>query len=301
MVDRHLLTAEIDESVRRYRLLTSRLIEPMRIAYVDRSAAPTAAEYLAAAKRDLAQGELDFAWDHGDRALATASGLRERAQAQSLLGNVAYRQGNPNEAFPHYKEAASLLQAAGDTSAVAYQLAAAGQALLAGEHATDALPELQAAVERAPNDLRLQTQLALALWQLGEGQTAVAILNWVLTIDGEYAEARRARGEILADLGDARSAMLDLDRAVPGRPSTRAARGLALAELGDYTAAAKEINDAVTDARRNGPVLLYAARAFDLAGDNASARERATEAIDATDPPLSPPHLQQAKKLARHT
>jgi tetratricopeptide (TPR) repeat protein len=300
LVDRHLLTAETDESVRRYRLLTSRLIEPLRITHVDRSAALTATEYLAAAERDLAQGELDFAWDHADRALRAAPSLRERAQAESLLGNVAHRQGKPDEAFPHYKEAASLLQAAGDINAAAYQLAAVGQSLLAGEHASDALPELQAAVERVPNDLRLQTQLALALWQLGEGQTAVAILNWVLTIDGEYAEARRARGEILADLGDARSAMLDLDRAVPDRPSTRAARGLALAELGDHTAATKEINDAVANAQRNGPVLLYAARAFDLSGDKASARERAREAIDATDPPLSPPHLQQAKKLARH-
>jgi tetratricopeptide (TPR) repeat protein len=300
LVDRHLLTAEIDESVRRYRLLTSRLIEPLRIANIDRVAAPTAAEYLGAAERDLAQGELGFAVDHADRALRTASSLREHAQAESLLGNVAYRQGKPNQALPHYREAASLLQAAGDTSAVAYQLAAAGQSLLAGEHATDALPELQAAVERAPNDLRLQTQLALAFWQLGDGQAAVAILNWVLTIDGGYVEARRARGEILADLGDAKSAILDLDRAIPDRPSTQAARGLALAKLGDRTAATKEINDAVANAQRNGPVLLYAARAFDLNGDRISARERAKEAIDATDPPLSQPHLQLARKLARH-
>jgi tetratricopeptide (TPR) repeat protein len=300
LVDRHLLTAEIDESVRRYRLLTSRLIEPLRIAHADRSAAPTATEYLDAAERDLAHGELDFAVDHADHALRTAPSLRERAQAESLLGNVAHGRGKPDEALPHYQEAASLLQAAGDTSGAAYQLAAAGQAMLAGKHANDALPVLQAAVERAPNDLRLQTQLALASWQLGDGRTAVAVLDGVLNTDGGYVEARRARGEILADLGDARDAMLDLDRAVPDRPSTRAARGLALAELGDHTAATKEINDAVANAQRNGPVLLYAARAFDLSGDKVSARERAREAMDATDPPLSPPHLRLARKLARH-
>jgi tetratricopeptide (TPR) repeat protein len=300
LVDRHLLTAEIDESVRRYRLLTPRLIEPLRLAHADRQAAPTAAEYLAAAERDLAHGELDFAVDHAGRALRTGTSLRERALAESLLGNVAHRQGKPNEAFPHYKEAASLLLAVGDNSAAAYQLAAAGQSLLSGDHAASALPELQAAVERAPSDLRLQTQLALAFWQLGDGRAAVAILNWVLTIDGGYVEALRTRGEILADLGDAGSALLDLDRAVPGRPSTRAARGLALAELGDHTAAAKEINDAVASAQRNGPVLFYAARAFDLTGDKTSAMERAREAIDATDPPLSQSHLQQARKLAGH-
>jgi tetratricopeptide (TPR) repeat protein len=298
LVDRHLLTSEIDESVRHYRLLTSRLIEPLRTAGADRSAAPTATEYLSAAERDLAQGELDCAWNHADRAARIASSLRERARAESLLGNVAHRDGKAGEALPHYREAANLLLAAGDTGAAAHQLAAVGQVLLAEGKATEAITELRAAVDRAPNDLVLQTQLALALWQLGDGRGAVAILNWVLTIDGGYLEARRARGEILADLGDAHNAMLDLDRAVPCTPSTRAARGLALAELGDHTAATKEINDAVANAQRNGSVLLYAARALFLAGDKVSSTERAREAIDATDPPLSPPHRQQALKLA---
>lgn len=299
LVDRHLLTSEIDQSVRYYRLLTSRLIEPLRIANAGRPAALTAAVYLAAAERDLARGELDFARDHAHRALRAASSLRERAQAHSLLGNAAHKQGKPAMALPHYREAANLLQASGDTGAAAHQLAAIGQVLLAEGNATDALSELRAAVERAPNDLGLQTQLALALWQLGDGPAAIGILNWVLTMDGGFKEARRARGEIRADLGDATNAMLDLERAGPDRPSARAARGLALAELGEHTAAMREINDAVASAQRNGPVLLYAARAFDLTGDTVSSRERAKEAIDATDPPLSLSGRQLAIKLAR--
>jgi tetratricopeptide (TPR) repeat protein len=298
LLDRHLLTSEVDESVRYYRLLTSRLVEPLWKASIDRPAAPTAAEYLRAAERDLALGELDFAWTHGERAMRATSGLRERAQIESLLANVEHKRGKPREALPHYRQAAELLQATGDTAAAAHQLAAAGQILLAEGEVTDALTELRVAAERVPNDLGLQTQLALALWQRGDGRAAVTILNSVLTIDGGHAEARRARGEILADLGEARGAMLDLDRSTPGRPSSRAARGLALAELGDHAAAAQEINGAVADARRSGPVLLYAARAFNLAGDNVSAKDRAREAIDATDPPLSPAHRQLALKLA---
>jgi hypothetical protein len=73
---------------------------------------------------------------------------------------------------------------------------------------------------------------------------------------------------------------------------------LALAETGDHTAAAAEINGALANARRSGLVLLYAARASDLAGDDLSAKERAREAIEATDPPLSPPHKQVALALA---
>ena len=213
---------------------------------------------------------------------------------------LSSRRDKPGEALPHYRQAAELLQATGDTAAAAHQLAAAGRLLLAEGELADALPELRTAVERTPNDLGLQTQLALALWQLGDGRGAVAVLNWVLTVNGGHAEARRARGEILADLGEARSAMPDLDRTASDRPSARAARGLALAQLGDHVAAAEEINVAVTDARRSGPVLFYAARALDLAGDKTSARERAREAVDATDPPLSPAHKTTALKLAGH-
>ena len=297
LLDRHLLTSQIDESVRYYRLLSGRLVEPLWKASLDRPAAPAAAEYLRAAERDLAVGELDLAWTHGERALREASSLRERALVQSLLGNVEYSRDKPGEALPHYRQAAELLQATGDTTAAAHQLAAVGRLLLAEGEVTDALPALRAAVERVPNDLGHQTQLALALWQFGDGRGAVAILNSVLTIDGGHAEARRARGEILADLGEARNAMLDLDRMTSGRPFTRAARGLALAQLGDHTAAAEEINGAVADAHRSGPVLLYAARALELAGDEVSAREWARQAIDATDPPLSPAHKRLAQQL----
>jgi len=300
LADRHLLTRSASDghSAWCYQLLASRLIEPLRSAYADHPAAPTATDYLSAAERDLALGELDFAWHNASRAADAAPGFRERAQAKSLLGNVAYRRGRTGQALPKYRAAANLLQAAGDTGAAAPQLAAVGRVLMAEGQAAAAVAELRAAVARAPSDIGLQTQLALGLWQTGDGQTAVSILDWVLGIDSGYLEARRVRGEILADLGEARSAIADLDRAVPSRPSTRAARGLALAELGDHTAAAEEINDAVASAQRNGPVLLCAARALDLTGDKISARERAREAIDATDPPLSPPHRRLAQKLA---
>jgi hypothetical protein len=146
----------------------------------------------------------------------------------------------------------------------------------------------------------LQTQLALALWHLGEGRAAVAILNGVLAIDGSNLEALRSRGEILADLGDGSSAIRDLDRrSVPDRPSTRAARGLALAELGDHSAATREINEAVARAQRSGPVLLFAARASELTGDKASSREWVRLAVDATDPPLSESHRKVAGELVR--
>jgi tetratricopeptide (TPR) repeat protein len=306
LLDRYLLTSEIHESVRYYRLLSHRLIDPLRAASASAAAPVTAADFLRAAELALARGQLDLTWAHAERAcdalpeqgLRDASGFRERAEAESLLGNVAYRRGEPAEALPHYRKASELMQAAGDSHAAAYQFAAAGQILLAGEEPGDAIPELSAAADRERSDLGLQIQLARALWQTGDGRGAVMILSSVIDRDGGLVEARRMRGEVLADLGEGNKAISDLNHAAPDVPSSQAARGLALAETGDHTAAAAQINGALASARRSGLVLLYAARASDLAGDNVSAKERAREAIDAMDPPLSPPHKQLALALA---
>ena len=118
----------------------------------------------------------------------------------------------------------------------------------------------------------MQTELGWALWQLGERRAGVAVLDDVLARDGQNPDALRARGEMLADLDDARDAIRDLDRVTwHGQPSARAARGLALARLGQHQAADQEIDAALADAPRNGPVLLYTARAEALGGDRIAA------------------------------
>ena len=108
--------------------------------------------------------------------------------------------------------------------------AAVGQLLLAGDEPGDAIAELSAAADRERSDLWLQIQLALALWQTGDGRGAVTILDSVIDRDGGLVEARRVRGGVLADLGEGNKAISDLNQAAPDVPSSQAARGLALAE-----------------------------------------------------------------------
>ena len=306
LVDRHLLSSEHVSSSRWYQLLSDRLIDPL--LHVPQAPAPgrhpipsTADGYLRAAMRQLALDECGLADAYATRALASNPSMRVAADAESLLGNLSYERGDYAAALPHYQRAASLLDAAGDAGAALRCLAAVGQTLLILGRVGEAVAEFRAAVERAPNDLVLQTHLALALWQKGEGEAAVAVLNGVLGVDGASPEALRARGEILAYLGDARGANYDLDRpSVRDLPSAQAARGLALAELGDHSAATRAINDAVETAPRNGTVLFYAARASALAGDKTASWELARRAVDATDPPLSPSHRKLAEELAVH-
>jgi tetratricopeptide (TPR) repeat protein len=231
--------------------------------------------------------------------------LRLRAEIESLLGNIAAERGEAveakAEAESHHRAAARLFETLRDTPAVASQLAAIGQLLILQRRPEEALEEFRAAIDRMPGDPVIQTDLALALWRLGESEAAVTVLTSVLALDGGNTVALRARGEILAELGRARQAMLDLDRVtLAERPATRAARGLALAKLGDRSAADLEVDDAVAEAPWNGSVLLHAARAKALNGEEDAAEELARRAVDATDPGLPPYHREVALQLAGH-
>ncbi len=298
--DRHLLSAEQRSGSRWYELLSERLVWPLLHA-ADEPPPPVApAEYLQAAERALTLGELDLAEHFAEETLRTApvGDLRLRAEAESLLGNLGYERGKPADAESHYRAAAGLFEAVRDTGAVARQLAAVGQTLLVQGRLAEAVDELTAAVDRLPNDAVVQTELGWALWQIGQSRAAVAVFTGVLGLDGANVDALRGRGEILADLGDARSALRDLDRVMSrAQPSAQAARGLALAELGEHEKASKEIQAALADAPRNGPVLFYAARAETLVGDQAEAAELARRAIDAADPPLPAHLLEIARQL----
>jgi tetratricopeptide (TPR) repeat protein len=299
--DQHLLSSERQDGLRWYKLLDERLIEPLRRATVGRPASADPAGNLRAAERALTLGDLDLAARHGKDILLAAApdAFRLRAEANSLLGNVAHERGKPAEAEGYYRRAAELFEAVQDAAAVAHEYAAVGQTLLAQGRDSDAVSELVVAIHRLPNDNVLRAELAWACWQRGEARAAEAIFNDILAEDAGNASALRGRGEVLAGIGKGREAMRDLSRTTPhDKPSTRAARGLALAELGDRGGAVKEIEAALAEAPRNGPVLLYAARAAELGGDRAAAAELAEQAINATDPPLPPHQHDEALKLA---
>ena len=298
----HLFAAERRKGARWYELLSDRLIEPVRQAADEPAPSIEPEEYLRAAGRAMVLGELDLAERYARETVRASpdTDLRMRAEAGSLLGNLAYEREKPKDAEERYREAANLYEAVRDTDAVARQLAAVGQTLIAQGELIGAVSQLRSALDRVPNDRVLQAELAMALWQLGEGRGAVAVLTTVLEREGGDVAALRARGEILADLGEARAAMLDLDRVITrARPGTRAARGLALAELGDLVQARREIEAALAAAPRSGPVLWYAARVSSLDDDKAGAWELASQAINAVDPALSPQHRDAARQFVR--
>ena len=107
-----------------------------------------------------------------------------------------------------------------------------GQTLLAQGQLAEAVDELRAAADRMPHDLMVQTELGWALWEVSDLWCS-GCLTGVLAIDGGNPGALRARGEILADLGDARNACATSTVRCSTTGPSGHARGLARAELGD--------------------------------------------------------------------
>jgi tetratricopeptide (TPR) repeat protein len=305
LADKYLLSALPRSGSRSYELLSDRLIQPLRTAVDELPAVADPASALASAGRALARGEPELAERYARAAqrVAPETDLWLHARVETLLGNIANEwsesAGAKAEAEAHYRAAARLFEAVHDVPSVASMLASVGQMLVAQDRREDALDELQAAVGRMPGDPVIQLDLAFALWGLGKVDAALAFLDAVLAADGGDTLALRARGEILADCGDPGRAMRDLNRVtLEKKPVTRAARGLALARLGDQPNANLEVDGAVAEAPRNGAVLLQAARAKSLSGDEGAAEDLARRAVDARDPGLPPYYREIALRLA---
>ncbi|ROO86197.1 hypothetical protein EDD29_3760 [Actinocorallia herbida] len=250
-------------------------------------------EHLTAAEAALAVGDWPAARRHAELALGASSSLRVKARSEAVLGNTAWGESDADDAEAHYQTAASLYEAGQDSYAVGRLLAAIGQLRLFRGRLEDGIEQLRAAAARMPGDPVVQTELARALWYLGEGRGAIALLTNLLRADADRPLVLRARGEILADLGQAENALRDFDRA--GRdlwPTARAARALALATMSDFAAARAEIGSALDDAPDNASVLLYAARVETLSGRANAAADLARRAVQASRPEL-PPHQRE--------
>ena len=301
LADRQLIVASAHDGKLRYRLKHPRLAGPLWAATPRPPRPPGPDELAAEAKSALAEGDPGAARDLADRAARLGVDGRARITLDTFRGNVAYLSGRPEEAERRYKDAAELLQTLPktDPAAVAWQLAAIGWSLFEQGAADRGVGLLRLAVARAPTDPTMQAGLGRMLWFAGRPDAAYTILSGVLNRDGDTPEALEARGEILADRGDAESALHDLDRVGPDvRPSTRAARALALAWLQHVDTARAELAEAVAEAADSGPVLYRAAQVERISGRSRAATEYANRAVRARHPPL-PAHLEgEARRLS---
>jgi tetratricopeptide (TPR) repeat protein len=289
--DRHVLRAEQRSGSRWYELQHDRLIGPLRQA--------DSTESLQAAEAALAISDLATARYQAEEAQRSCGDdLRTQAKIERLRGDIDSRGPDLEAAQIHYRNAASQFEVLGDSAAVGRLLTCIGRLSLRLGQPGSAAAELQAAITRIPTDLGTRTELGWALWHHGRPAAAVSVLGEVLAVDRDMAEALRARGEILADLGRAPEALDDLNRVRSGQgPATVAARALALALDGRLEAAEQEAEDAHANAGDDGPTLLRVARVRALRGNPVGAAELAERALSAAERRL-PRHLRdEAVKL----
>jgi Flp pilus assembly protein TadD len=287
------------------------LIRPVQLAaeliltFIRTTRAPNFFDRLEDAVTAFSKGELECAERHAQRALQVSSevGRPDHAQVETLLGNIAYQYGDTKRARYHYLNSAKFFEATQNQPAVSRSLAAIGRLYLVELDATTAAKTLLSALDRAPGEDFVRMDLARALAASGDGRTAVALLEAVLTSedDRHVGEARVLRGEIRVDLelGDT-DALSDLEQAARSQtPSSRAARAVILARQGRFAEAEEGIKQAIDAAADSGPVLLRAARVRALRGDHRGAARLAEEAINATGIPLTQHQRKQADQLQK--
>jgi predicted Zn-dependent protease len=298
--DRYLLKAERESGVRRFRLQHNRLIGPIERAGIARITQPSPEISMLAAKRAWNEGDLTRAERHARRVIAAEQedNIRLRAEAESIIGNVASADDAQQAAADHYRKAAALFELAQDTGAVSLLLAALGWTEMIQDHRDEAIDAMQSAVARTPEDPGIQTALAHGLREMNKDNAAVSVLAHVLAAKGDTLEALRVRSEIMAAGGDAVGADRDRIQMRMGQaPRARAARALVLAAAHELNAAEREIGSVLAEAPDNGPVLLYAAQIQVLRGDAAAAAELTSRAIAAAHPPLSPGQRERAQSI----
>lgn len=306
--DQHLLRVELRDNTRWYSLLSEHMVGALRrAAYVRPAdaqalAAATPAQLMTHAAQALSNGATRAADRLAGEVLssAPAGSFRLRAQAEMLLGNVAFQHGRTDQTRRHYLAAAEFFEAAQDRLEVGRLLAAVGRVHLLEWDATAAVSTLHSAATRLPADGAVMLDLARAFADSGQAQAAVAALSSAISADaGVGAEdARLLRADILADLGDATGALRELDSVPNTQPlAARAARALSLARLGQIEDADEGIGQALETGHDNGPVLLRAAQIRALRGDASGAEHYLRQAMKATRPRLSQYQRRQADSL----
>jgi tetratricopeptide (TPR) repeat protein len=309
--DHHILKCERRSGSRWYELAHDRLIGPIRrlnqpepVAEQELSDA-SASDYLRAAEAALADGELTLSEKHAEEALRLCVGVDARleAEAESFLANVAMQRGQHQVAERRYRRAAELFELLQDQNAVGWLLAAVGALRLKQGQYAAAVKEWQGAMARLPGDLDVQVDLARAFSCSGQLQAAVAVYSGVLTVAPESADALSGRGQIRADLGDAATALEDLNRLTAlhpryeQHPDVRSARGLALITMGRAEQGSGDLSVARRDAPDDGIVLLRAAKAARVAGDHEAARQLARRALSTQGQPLLPHQAAEADMI----
>ncbi|GAA2146595.1 tetratricopeptide repeat protein [Actinomadura napierensis] len=203
--------------------------------------------------------------------------------------------GDLEEAARLLRTALSLYGAVDDLAAAKPLYAALIEVRFAqGDYGT-AVDVAREALTVLPGNQQALLGLAYSRWYQGHVADAITVLSEAVADQPGGPTARRARGQILADLGRAMAALGDLDPE-DDDPDTRSALALALDALGRVEEADREMESALDLAPDRPRTHLRLARVALRRGDSSLARESLQRTL-AGQPELPPAHAAEAERL----
>ncbi|WP_328323940.1 tetratricopeptide repeat protein [Kribbella sp. NBC_00382] len=312
--DRHVLRAEDRARARWFELAHDRLIEVIRrsnrasLRTPEASRAQEAAVNLAWAEHLLGNEQYDEAQQCARIALEICESIGDRwaaANAVAFLGDIEASKGaeRVERALEIYLDAGNRLRVIHDDHALARVLTARGGLLLDQERLAEAKAELEEAVALDPSNLDAAQQLASTLWYAGEPAQAIEAFTRALTIDPLSFAALNGRGQLLADLGQPREALADLDFLLGLGPDllteayARSARALALEALGRSEEADRELASALSATPENAWAHLRRAKILTGRGQPHQAEDALQRALTSTNPALTNTQRAEATNL----
>jgi tetratricopeptide (TPR) repeat protein len=147
-----------------------------------------------------------------------------------------------------------------------------------------------------------------AYWYSGRVQEAISDYNELLQIDPNSFDACMSRGQILAETGEFKQALVDLDRAMKlGRSLDdpvsiaylRNGRGLAYGGLGQYEKAFREFEASIQAAPDNAWVYYNRALIYERKGEPLKSVSDLKVALTKNDPSLTPLKRETARNLLK--
>lgn len=222
----------------------------------------------------------------------------DRAVALAQKGYAARAAGDLGRAAPSLRKALSLFGTLGDVrSAMPVYAALAETHFASGDYQEAAQVQREALALRPGNSLAL-IGLAYSEWYEGHFADALSLLSEAVMSASDQRPARRARGQLLADLGRASAALADLAGPVPAgdEPDIRSARAVALDALGRLEEADLEQEAALELGPSRPRTHWRIARIQERRGEDEAALQSLRRALTG-EPPLPPAHAFQVRTL----
>jgi tetratricopeptide (TPR) repeat protein len=213
--------------------------------------------------------------------------------------------------------AIGLRDSINDPKVVSYILGALGSTWLLTEHFEDEIAFFSEYILRYSGDSTAYCERAAALWYSGRLQEAARDYSRALELQPNDTLSLSGRGQVLAEMGEHRKAIEDLNLALETLKSTSVpdpswgkwyeqieafvhnGRGLALAGLGEIGPSIQEFEVSIRLSPENAWVYHNRAQVYDRAGSLAKAGEDYQQALAKKSPALSPNRRAHAQARVR--